>query len=211
MAMVTLTAPGDRQHFLPDGSPCPCTPEGGIDLGEWNPTCMDRWNSLRTLLARHYPGMQFLRAVETQSRGALHLHIIMWCPKPVALQWLRKQAVHYGFGHSVDVAECQPGSRRAAYYVSKYVTKSCDDREEVPWVVDRVDRSTGEVLRVHITATHRNWSSSQSWGCTMKELRIAAARARAAAHAARADDPVIGQVPEDVPPAASIGTADPPI
>jgi hypothetical protein len=180
LALVTLTAPGRRLHHLPDGSVCRCTEAGGIDLPEWNASHSRRWNRFRTALRRHYPDVQFFRGVEVQDRGALHDHAMVYSPTgPLSLVLVRRLAMDAGFGHSVDIAPCVPGSRKAAYYVSKYVTKATDKRDEVPWAADVVDLTTGEVTRGVVPGRYRTWSMSREWGSTMADVR-----ARAAAYAA---------------------------
>jgi hypothetical protein len=88
-----------------------------------------------------------------------------------------------GFGCVLDLDPIQPGDLRSAAYVSKYVSKATDARDEVPWVEEFVDTVTGEVFSRHVEARYRTWSASRQWGPTMKVLRQAvrdAARARAA-------------------------------
>lgn len=194
MAMLTFTAPsnigahcyvkGCRALDGECGHPlCSCTPIGGVDLAEWNASHSRRWNHLLTRIRREYPGVQFMRGVEVQDgkrggvgRGALHDHAIAWSPdRPFDRKHLRSLAIAAGFGHEVDIAPAPPGSRRASYYVSKYVTKACDSRADVPWVDDVVDTTTGEITRASIQARYRTWSCSRSWGLTMREVRAAAA------------------------------------
>jgi hypothetical protein len=176
MALLTLTAPGRKAHTLPNGQPCPCTPPGGVDLAEWNASHSRRWNHLRTALRRLYPDLQFMRGVEVQGRGALHDHAIVYSPSgPLHLPTVRRLAMRAGFGHSVDLAPCVPGSRKAAYYVSKYVTKACDSRDLVPWAADVVDLATGDLPRGQVAGRYRTWSCSREWGQSMAEVRAAAA------------------------------------
>lgn len=189
MAMLTFTAPGTSRHRdkSSPGQPwCSCTPEGGVDLAEWNASHSRRWNHLRTMIRREFPWVEFMRGVEVQTRGALHDHVIAWSP---ARQWdvrvLRELAIRAGFGHEVDVAPCAPKSLRAAYYVSKYVTKACDVREQVAWAGDVVDLDTGEISRGRIPARYRTWSCSRNWGLTMKEIRVLAREAVEAINARR--------------------------
>jgi len=153
------------------------------------------------VLRREVDGVQFFRAVEVQDgkrrsdghgRGALHLHVMTWSPTPLDLVQLRTLALRAGFGHSVDLAYCEPGSRRAAYYVAKYVTKACDQRDDVPWHAETIDQLTGEVTRGPVTARYRTWSTSRQWGLTMAAVRAeaaayAASRAAALAETAEAD------------------------
>lgn len=186
--LLTVTAPGDPhidktgRSGCAKGDWCTCSP-APVDLAEWNAGHSKRWNHLRTELSRRIDGIAYLRAVEVQdghrggsARGALHDHVILWSPvrlhEDAAVPGmgdltLRQLVIRCGFGHSVDVAECEPGSKRAAYYVAKYITKACDSRGEVPWL--KWDGDTGEVLSDR--ATYRTWSSSRNWGLTMREIR----------------------------------------
>lgn len=194
--LATVTAPGTRPHCKRagcdgDGVTCPhercrCTPSGGVSLGDWNPTAGARWNVLRTALAKHYRvRLQYFRAVEVQDgkrrddgegRGALHLHVLVWSPRRLDLRTLRRLAMGAGFGHSVKLDMLTPGSKAAARYVAKYVTKSADDRELVPWIGDLVDPDSGVVYQDQVTPTYRTWSQSAKWGTTMAAIRTAARR-----------------------------------
>ena len=165
--LLTLTAPGDREHRMPSGDVCPCTPAGGVDLNVWNAGHSARWNRLRTRLRQLHPGLQFFRGVEVQKRGALHHHSMTWSPTPLSVSEVRRLAMLAGYGHAVDLAPCEPGSRKAAYYVSKYVTKACDVRQSVPWV----DLGTGEI----VPGRYRTWSMSAEWGLTMATVTAQAA------------------------------------
>ena len=205
MYLLTVTAPGSGQHLdTRSGTICPCTPAGGTDLGTWNAGHSARWNHLRTNLARDYDGMQYLRAVEVQLRGALHDHAILWSPIPLGLEHVRSRAIAAGFGHSVDLAPIVPGSRKAAYYVAKYVTKACDSREQVPWTVDKLDRETGELVAVQLeSAPFRTWSSSRAWGITMKAVRAAVRASITRAPEPPAPDPAPPAVPPVPPPSSA--------
>jgi hypothetical protein len=125
-----------------------------------------------------------MRGVEVQGRGALHDHAMVWSPTPLKLPAVRARAIAAGFGHSVDLAPCVPGSRKAAYYVSKYVTKATDSRESVPWAADVVDVTTGEVTRKSVPGRYRTWSMSRDWGIRMADV-VAEARAYAQSMAER--------------------------
>ncbi len=47
--LLTLTAPGEREHRYAGGRlVCRCTPAGGVDLAEWNASHSRRWNHFRT-------------------------------------------------------------------------------------------------------------------------------------------------------------------
>jgi hypothetical protein len=187
--MLTITAPGQDRHTMWDpgnvrGSrpECHCH-EVEPDLGVWNASASARWNRLRTSLSRLVPDLAYLRAVEVQKRGALHLHVLIHSSAPLDVLMLQRAAVAAGFGCVLDLAHVEPGSRKHAYYVSKYVTKACDARESVPWKVREVDTETGEILETRRDASYRTWSASRDWGLTMAMLKAvssAQARARAA-------------------------------
>ncbi len=172
--LLTLTAPGSKAHRLPNGDWCPCTAPDGTDLAAWNTAHSKAWNHFRTLLRREYPSVQFFRGVEVQKRGALHDHAMTHADEPLDLVLIRRLAIRAGFGHSVDLAPCVPGSRKAAYYVSKYVTKATDSREVVPWLGERVDLKTGEVSVGLVPGRYRTWSMSREWGDTMATVRTRA-------------------------------------
>jgi hypothetical protein len=122
---------------------CPCTPPGGVNLSDWNAGHSADFNNLCTTMRHVHDGMQYFRAVEAQDgkhlpagvqgRGALHDHLLIWSPSPMRLTQIRGWAMKAGFGHSVNLQTLVPGSRSAARYVSKYVGKSTDIRELVPW------------------------------------------------------------------------------
>lgn len=177
--LLTLTAPsqGPHQRFVPgvrgDHGECDCW---AADLARWNGSQSQSWNRLRTWLTREYPGLVYFRAVEVQDRGALHLHVLLVAPVVVDVRAVQLAALAAGFGCVIDLEPLAPGSQKAARYVSKYVTKACDTRESVPWYDERINRSTGEILE-RTDAAYRTWSSSQSWGLTMRECVDAARRA----------------------------------
>lgn len=173
---LTLTAPGDRAHALPGGTRCPCTPTGGVNLAEWNASHSKRWNHLRTVFRQHHPALEFMRGIEVQARGALHDHAMIWSPSPLKEGEVRRQAVSAGFGHEVKLLPVQPGSKEAAVYVSKYVTKGADQRQMVPWMADLVNLDTGEVSRERVAGRYRTWSCSRGWGLRMKEVTARAQR-----------------------------------
>lgn len=173
--MLTLTAPTEDLHagwvVEWDGkSPrpvCGCSRALVGGLGLWNSSAGRRWNLLRLQLTRLYPGLVYMRAVEVQKRGAIHLHVIVWTPEPLVLSDVQRLAVGAGFGCVIDFASAKAGDTRQAAYVSKYITKATDQRGEVPW--DVIDLESGEVQAVK-DARYRTWSCSREWGLTMKAL-----------------------------------------
>lgn len=201
LGFLTLTAIGARVHCKKKGCElapfcpheiCTCTTEdNALDTPErmarWNASHSARWNRFRTALRRAYPDLQFMRGVEVQDgkrrsdrfgRGALHDHSLVWSPTPLDHRLVRRLAIAAGFGHSVDLAPVTPGSKQEAYYVSKYITDSADQRQDVPWWGDVVDQDTGEVSETVVAGRYRTWSSSRGWGLTMAAVR-AEARERA--------------------------------
>lgn len=189
--LATFTAPAADEHlqWVPnwnrkDPRPvCGCEGHMAAGLGVWNAGASRCWNRLRTSLKRDLPEVAYFRAAETQQRGALHHHVILWSPRALNVLEVQRLALQAGYGCVVDLDPIAAGDVRAAAYVSKYVSKSTDQRDEVPWVADVLDRETGEVRAMHTVPTFRTWSASQNWGMTMKVLREAvrlAAQARAA-------------------------------
>jgi hypothetical protein len=118
----------------------------------------------------------FCGAVETQKRGLLHRHVLMFVDRTMSHPEVQALAVAAGYGCQVDVEPVRSAGK-AARYISKYVTKASGDRAVIPWEV--VDEETGELTGKR--ATYRLWSSSRRWGVTMKEIKAtqsAQARAR---------------------------------
>jgi hypothetical protein len=180
MYLLTLTPPGDRQHYYANGRPCPCTPPGGVDLAEWNRNAARCWNRWLTAFER-LTGVRpsYFRGVEIQDgkrridgigRGGIHYHVVLRVPVKISLAQVRKLAKDAGFGHQVKLDTIDPKSREWARYVSKYVTKTCDDRDVVPWNV--LDVETGELTSGK--ATFRAYSQAKSWGISMRDIRAAA-------------------------------------
>jgi hypothetical protein len=179
--LLTLTAPGVSEHFMPSGRRCPCTPAGGVDLGVWNAGAGKLWNRMLLAIERKYSVRpRYFRSAETQDRGAIHHHIIVWSPRKFSLRTLRKLAIEVGYGHEVDLQALEPGSKAAAFYVTKrvagYVAKSCDSRDQVPWVAEFVDEETGELCVGPCVPTFRTWSQSRNWGQSMAQIRTVARR-----------------------------------
>lgn len=181
LGMVTITPPGDPGHrrFIP-GRPgrhpvCGCEHVLAEGHGVWNSRAGRRWNALRTAFAREFPGMQYFRCVEPQVRGLLHLHVILWSPDaPVDPLVLHRLAMAAGFGCNVRWDPAGDDPTRFAGYASKYVTKTVDDRGDVPWTV--LDELTGEL--VDCAPTFKTWSQSQRFGCRMRDHLDAVKAAR---------------------------------
>jgi hypothetical protein len=91
--LLTLTAPSDRGrhcqvHRKCDATGttcevCPCTPEGGVDLADWNASLTRRTNRLLSAIKRGEASpkvrgqraavaLEYFQAREVQRRGALH-------------------------------------------------------------------------------------------------------------------------------------------
>lgn len=188
--LLTLTAPGEKAHarkriaswnppnvsqpstgfVVAPNDLCGCE-HSMTSIGEWNVTAASRWNRLRTRLRQVHEDLEFFRAVETQKRGALHLHVVVWSSTPIDPLALQRLAVSVGFGCQMDLAPIIPGSRKHAYYVGKYVTKSTQERYAVPWNPVVVDEETGVMTSEPAPATYRCWSMSHGFGITMKQLR----------------------------------------
>jgi len=209
---LTLTAPGAVEHRLPSGRVCPCTPVEGTDLAEWNAGASARWNRFLRDLSRLMKadlvvvgedgrehvrqGVSYFRATEVQRRGALHYHVLLrrvdGRPVTLARADVRRLAIRHRFGHSVDVQRLEPGH---AVYVAKYVAKSADGRQDVPWKGERwkpvpgyrvskrwglLFNDAGEIVgqtsrQMVTTPTYRTWSASRTWGTGMAAVKAAQA------------------------------------
>lgn len=196
---VTLTAPGcdvlrwdvDRCGHAADGSECSgdlgCTVDR-IDGGIWNARAPQRWSHFVTELRRRLRcDVQFFGSWETQKRGMLHRHAILWVAPGVTARRVRAAvrvaAPRYGFGRQW---KCDPIAgdtarelARKAGYVAKYATKGGD-------LAVSLDVATGELRE----GGYRRWSASRRWGQTIASVRaerVAWAIAQAAIRAAVPD------------------------
>jgi hypothetical protein len=216
-SFLTLTAPGHSEHarWVPGrpggGARCGCHRENSPDgLAAWNASASAAWNRLRLALSR-VTDLEYFRAVEVQRRGALHLHVIVWSADPLAVAEVQALALAAGFGCVLDLSPIRPEHAR---YVAKYATKGSDSRDSVPWarVVQVLDDDTGELLDlVNRDPSFRTWSSSRSWGVTVKAVRAAQRAHVAMSHVARpadagstdtqepATDPPPAECPEPAP------------
>lgn len=176
LGLLTLTAPGAREHSLPDGSTCPCTPAQGVHLPSWNASAGKGFNRFIQDLRRSFGDIEYCRAAEVQKRGALHFHVLfrasssssarrLWAKPGKSIDSpLRRLAMKHGFGHEVDLQVVR--SEGAASYCAKYVSKSSADRDQLPWL----DLRTGELGTG--APRYRPWSSSRSWSSlTMKAIK----------------------------------------
>lgn len=138
------------------------------DLAQWNADESASWNRLRTALSR-LQKVEFFGSVEVQTRGALHRHIVLWSPVPLAHAEVQREALEAGYGCVLDLQVLE-SAKSVSRYLAKYVTKSSGDRDRVPWIRDRVHKPSGLVYASR-RPTFRTWSASAGWGYTMKGLR----------------------------------------
>lgn len=117
-----------------------------------------------TLLRRLAPDVQYIRGCEVQDgkrrrdkqgRLGLHDHAILRTRYALDERTIRRLAMQAGYGHSVDLDDIAVGSKREAGYVSK----SADQRWDVPWRTDVVNIETGEITRALVKARYRMWSA----------------------------------------------------
>lgn len=201
---LTLNGPGEKDHAKwvqgwrqKDGPRPACNCHHTfltMSKGDWNAQESACWNRLRTALSRVASGMTYIGAVEVQKRGVLHRHVVLHTETPLTPAQVGDLALRAGYGCVHDLEPIRDAAK-AAWYVSKYVTKSAGDRGTLPWRADVADETTGELVRMDTVPTFRTWSAAQSWGYTLKGLRDIArmqARARAEHLKALADAPRIG-------------------
>jgi hypothetical protein len=196
---LTPTAPGDRQHCMrhkgcsgdgPKCVICPCTPEGGVDIGEWNRTLTARANRLLQAIRRGEASpkirgrrapvpLAYVQFREPQDgkrrrdgigRYALHPHIPMVRSdgKPLQLDksLVRALCIEHGFGHQVDLQAITSDAGLADYASKKlgsYCVKGAEDRELVPWGCDDEGRP--------VKATYRVWTRSGNWPSSLKRVK----------------------------------------
>jgi len=187
---LTLSAPGEHEHRQwrqgrggSDRPECDCHRVWETQQrGDWNSQESKCWNRLRLALSRLSEGsFTYIGSVEVQKRGMLHRHVVLNMDRPLLPAEVGQLALTAGYG---CVHDLQPilSATKAAWYISKYVTKSSGDREKVPWRAPVLDEETGEVRVMDTIPTFRTWSAAQSWGYTLKGLReIARLQAQARA------------------------------
>jgi hypothetical protein len=220
--LLTVTAPGDEAHRLRDGSLCPCTPIGGVEVAEYNAMASACFNRLVQRLRRTYgANLQYARAAEVQDgkrrrdgrgRGALHFHVLIRSERPAEMLGdfrkkdpncrLRQIVMAYGFGHEVDL---RVAAISRASYCAKYVSKSADERQVMPWL----DLRTGEIVQGN--GRYRTWTASRRWGLTMRAVRAAQAawvRAELASDGLEGAGAAGGRQPDEAP-VPSAGEAGP--
>lgn len=195
---LTVTAPGDRQHCKrhsgcsgdgPGCVICACTPEGGVDIGEWNRTLTVRANRMIESIRRGEasPKVRGRRAMvplaycqfrEPQDgkrrrdgvgRYALHIHIPMVRDdgKPLQLDrvMVRALAIEHGFGHRMTLDPITAEAGVVSYSAKKlgaYCVKGAEDRQLVPWGRDENGRPA--------EATYRLWTRSGNWPSSLKRV-----------------------------------------
>jgi hypothetical protein len=110
---VTLTAPGSDR--LPDSRA----------IERWNLGASDRWEAFRRRLAHRFPGLtiEWARVYELQTRGALHVHVIVRGAYFIPQGLLVRLAVASGFGPIVDVRKVIE-ARGVSSYLGSYLAKS---------------------------------------------------------------------------------------
>jgi len=189
--MVTLTAPGK-----------------GTDLAAWNTDSGRCWNRMALLLRRFDLTIQYLRAAEVQQRGAIHHHVLILSSLPLTRNRVSRMAKRAGYGWMVDVQRIT-STKAAAAYVAKYVAKAAGQRDEVPWLGDVVDDSTGVLQLGVVRARYRTWSRSRRYGITLAAVKAARYRAYCAARDNAILDEIQSHYGESVPP-SPIPEASPP-
>lgn len=212
--LLTANAPGNPGHtrWIPGRAGkhgvCGCEHSRSAGDDRWNASASHRWGLVLDRLRKVQPGLAFVRVVEVQKRGLIHLHIVLWTPDSLDAAEVQRLLLDAGFGCVMDLAPID-NPQKASRYLAKYVSKSVDDRGFVPWLRDVVDHETGEVT-TSADPTFRAWSSSQNWGIRMADLRAAAqAAARRNAQRLRELEDQAGEDLQAPQPAAGNGSAPP--
>jgi hypothetical protein len=187
---LTLSAPGENEHRRwrqgkggKDRPQCDCHRVWEqMSKGDWNKQESACWNRLRLSLSRLAGGsLTYIGSVEVQERGMLHRHLVINSPRPFTPAEVGALALVAGYGCVHDLQVIQD-AQKAAWYISKYVTKSSGDRNNVHWRAEVPDQETGELVLMETVPTFRTWSAARSWGFTLKGLRdIARLQAQARA------------------------------
>lgn len=125
--VLTLTAPGFDAIRT------------GDSLVAWNATWARRFDRVRRSLARAAPGCEFVRVVELQKRGAIHVHAVFRGASSVSRSRVRRFVLSAGFGPRIDWAPVK-SSEGLAHYLAGYMAKS---RDEFPPGTRVLERSRG--------------------------------------------------------------------
>ena len=175
---VTLTAGGEAEGLTWDREACghspgECSGEKGctveaIPMAVWNGCAPQRWSGFVTAMRRYLKRpIQFCGSWEVQGRGALHRHVLMWCPGVTQQRFrasVRWCAYRYGFGRQHDTQAISGDDAREiarkAGYCAAYCTKGGDRAKTLNF-------ATGEIR----SGGYRPWSASWGWGQTMKAIR----------------------------------------
>lgn len=175
---VTLTAGGEDDGLVWDRERCghrpgDCSGPKGckvetVPMADWNSRAPQNWSWFVTEMRRCLKrDLQFCGSWKVQARGALHRHVIMWCPGVTQRRFraaVRMSASRWSFGRELNVqpvsgSDAREIARRAGYCAS-YCTKGGDRAETI-------DRHTAEIRQ----GDYRPWSASRRWGQTMKAIR----------------------------------------
>ena len=183
--LVTLTAPGaagglhfDRTICGHEVGQCSNKDHGAsgtvckverVPAARWNGTAPKRWNNWITDLRRVLGvDVQYSGAWETQRRGMLHRHVLVYA-RGVTVQRFydvgKEIAQRVGFGEQFQ-ADPISGLEseeiaKACGYIASYVTKCGDE------LATCVNPRTKELVQ----GSYRRWSASRGYGCTMAQVK----------------------------------------
>lgn len=182
---VTLTAPGAAGGLRFDRSICghapgQCSNKGHgsgdvvckverMSAARWNGEAPRRWNDWMTDLRRVLGvNVQYSGAWESQVRGMLHRHVLIYCPGVTVQRFYdeaKRIAERVGFGSEFQADPISGTDAReiamTCGYVASYVTKCGDE------LATCINPRTAEIQQ----GSYRRWSASRSWGVTMAQVR----------------------------------------
>jgi len=106
---------------------------GELSIKRWP----DVWGKFSTRFRRAFDNPRYVQIPEKHKDGTLHAHLVVATYYPISERWLKDNMRECGGGY-MDTVVAIKSLNRAAYYVTKYLTKSLEEGE---WVSRRIRTS----------------------------------------------------------------------